>query len=620
VAAEDYALAFPLIFKALQILPHDPALIRMRRDITHPIPVRTTPPGASVYVKPYSQPDSPWLFIGQSPLEDFLLPFGYYFRWRIVKPGYQTVEAATGIVGPAITFVLDRSDSVPPGMQHVPGGNVSVFGLKPVHLEDYWIDKFEVTNRQFKEFVDQGGYQKPQYWREPFVKDGRVLSWGQAMAEFRDTTGQPGPSTWEVGGYPPGHDDFPVNGVSWYEAAAYASFANKYLPTIYHWRRAAAQFSYSDILLFSNFGGEGPVPVGSRKGVGEFGTYDMAGNVKEWCLNAAESRRYILGGSWNEGRTSYAGLDALSPFDRSPTNGFRCVKYPNAAARDALAAPVDITSSDRRLEKPVSDGIFRILQRFYSYESTELKPVREQWDESSPDWKTERVSFNATYDHEQVIAWLYLPKHARPPFQTIIYFPAGASRILPRLDEAEVKRFDFLMRSGRAVVLPVYQGTYERRLAQPQEPGRGRDLMIQQVQDFRRSIDYLETRTDIARDRLGFFGISSGSQVGIIALAQEPRIRAATLAESGIGAPKEAPEIDPLNFAPRVRVPVLMLNGRYDFVRPVETQQLPLFRLLGAPPNEKRMVLSDGGHAKPIRQYIKETLDWFDRYLGSVVR
>ncbi len=619
LAAEDYAAAFPLIFKALQILPHDVALNRMHHDVAYPIPIRTTPPGASVYVKPYSQPDSAWLFIGQSPLEDFLLPFGYY-RWRIVKPGYQTVETAAGIVGPTIDFVLDRSDSVGAEMQHVPGGNVRVLGLNPVHLDDFWIDQFEVTNRRFKEFVDQGGYKKLQYWREPFVRDGRVLSREQAMAEFRDTTGQPGPSTWEVGGYPPGHDDFPVNGVSWYEAAAYAKFANKCLPTIYHWHRAAAQSIYSDILLFSNFGGDGPVPVGSRQGIGEFGTYDMAGNVKEWCLNAAGSRRYILGGSWNEGRSSYAGSDALSPFDRSPTNGFRCVRYPNVTVPDTLAAPVDIALSDRRSEKPVSDSVFRILQRFYSYEGTDPKPVRESSDESASDWKTERMSFNAAYGHERMIVWLYLPKHAKPPFQTVIYFPAGASRILPRIDQAEVKRFDFLMRSGRAVVLPVYQGTYERRQAHPQGPSRERDLVIQQVQDFRRSIDYLETRADIAHDRLGFFGISGGSQVGIIALAQEPRIRAATLAESGIGAPKEAPEIDPLNFAPRVRIPVLMLNGRYDFVRPVETQQLPLFRLLGAPPNEKRMVLSDSGHAGPIKQYIKETLDWFDRYLGSVVR
>lgn len=108
--------------------------------------------------------------------------------------------------------------------------------------------------------------------------------------------------------------------------------------------------------------------------------------------------------------------------------------------------------------------------------------------------------------------------------------------------------------------------------------------------------------------------------MGVIALAQEPRIRAATLAESGLPAGDMPPEIDPLNFASRVRIPVLMLNGRYDFVRPMDTAQLPLFRLLGSRPNEKRLVWFDSGHMGQPNQYIKETLDWFDRYLGAVVK
>ncbi len=97
-----------------------------------------------------------------------------------------------------------------------------------------------MTNRQFKEFVDQGGYRRRDYWREPFIDGGRSVPWEEAVERFRDATGQPGPATWKSGTYPDGQAEFPVGGVSWYEAAAYAAFAGKSLPTIHHWYRAAA--------------------------------------------------------------------------------------------------------------------------------------------------------------------------------------------------------------------------------------------------------------------------------------------------------------------------------------------------------------------------------------------
>ena len=71
-------------------------------------------------------------------------------------------------------------------------------------LPAFDMDQFEVSNSEYQKFVDQGGYQKREYWKEKFVKDGKELSWEQAMDLFRDPTGRPGPSTWEGGHFPQG--------------------------------------------------------------------------------------------------------------------------------------------------------------------------------------------------------------------------------------------------------------------------------------------------------------------------------------------------------------------------------------------------------------------------------
>ena len=494
--------------------------------------------------------------------------------------------------------------------------------IKGVPLPDYWIDKYEVTNKKFKEFVDRGGYENRDYWKHPFMEDGRVLSWEEASARFRDETGRLGPATWKLGEFPRGQEEYPVRGVSWYEAAAYAEFAGKSLPTIFHWAWAAWTPWSDAIVPFSNFRPEGPAPVGAFKGMSPWGSYDMAGNVKEWCWNrAGGDQRYTLGGAWNEPFYMFNDPDARSPFDRSPNLGFRCAKYLGPLPPTVTDPKIPISRNYEK-EKPVSDKVFQVYRGLYSYDKTALNPKVESTSLSDEGWSREKISFDAAYGRERVIAWLFLPKRSKPPFQAVIFFPGSDVIYARSSDHLETSYFDFILKSGRAVMYPVYKGTYERGDGLPSDypttTSSYRDHVIFWAKDLSRSMDYLETRPEIEQTKIGYYGISWGAALGAFLPAIENRLKASVLVIGGFYLQPTLPEVDQINFAPHVRIPTLMLNGRYDFFFPVETAQLPMFRLLGTPKEHKRYQLYDTAHMIPYNEWIKETLNWLDRYLGPV--
>jgi predicted esterase len=613
--------AFLLARRVEQKIPNDPEVEKMLDRITLRVSIVTRPPGATVELKPYSTPDVPWENLGETPLQGVRVPYAL-MRWKISKDGFETFEGAPFGERPFVTFAqgftLDPVGSRPDGMVRVPGGPYVRPGFPPVRLEDYWLDRYEVTNRQYKQFVDQGGYQNADYWKEPFVDEGRKIPRERALARLVDKTGRPGPAGWEFATYDEGKADFPVGGVSWYEADAYCRSVGKSLPTLYHWSAASAQDQFSDIVRFSNFAGDGPVSVGGRSGLGDFGTYDMAGNVKEWCWNGAPAGRYILGGAWGDPTYMFKrDADSRPPLSREPTQGFRCALYPKPPDESLLASVTTSYLAPRR--EPVDDSVFEAYRRLYAYDPTSLKATVDAVDDSSPQWREETVSFDAAYGGERVIAHLFLPRNVAPPYQPVVWFP-GNDVFFRRAGEALASSylFDFIPRSGRALVYPVYKGTYERSAPVSFEPNRWRDLIVLWSKDLSRTVDYLEGRTDIDASKVAYYGFSSGAIFGPIFTAVDPRFRASVLLAGGLYGDLP-PEADAVNFAPRSRVPTLMVNGENDFICPFETSQKPLFRLLGAPQSEKRQARLPGGHIPPDRlAMIKEIVAWLDRSLGPV--
>jgi eukaryotic-like serine/threonine-protein kinase len=621
VAKGEPYTAYWLARKAQPSLPGNPALERFWKDSCFAISLRTTPPGAEVLVQEYRTPGESWKSLGRTPLESFPMPFGM-LRWRIEKEGFEPLDAtfAPGQLSRVVEYTLDAQGTVPPGMVRVSGGPFAFRNHPPVQLDDFWLDRYEVTNRAFKEFVDAGGYARAEYWKQPFVKDGRTLTWSEAMPLFQDATGRPGPATWELGAYPDGQGDFPVGGISWFEAAAYAEFAQKALPTFYHWYRATdlgRAFNFADIIELSNFGGKGPVAVGSLSGTSPYGNADMAGNVREWCATRSTRAQYILGGSWNEPAHSYIGEEEVSPWSRLSINGFRCARYTRPLAD--LPPPVEWAWRNYAGAKPASDEAFRSYRSFFAYDRTDLR-ARVDSVEETEHWRREVISFDAAYAHERVAAHLFLPRDARPPYQTVVFYPTGAAAFHASSDRMQTSHFDYVIRSGRAVLHPVYEGTYERRSgSEPEGPNAYRDLTVLQVKDFERAVDYLQTRPDIDHGRLAVFGISGFFELYVLAL--DDRIKVGIAHAGGLASDSLPAEVDPINFAPRIRQPFLLLGGRYDSGYPVEQLQKPLIRLLGTPEKDKRHVLVESGHSlSRSLDRVRETVDWLDRYLGPVER
>jgi dienelactone hydrolase len=180
--------------------------------------------------------------------------------------------------------------------------------------------------------------------------------------------------------------------------------------------------------------------------------------------------------------------------------------------------------------------------------------------------------------------------------------------------------FDFVVKSGRAVVMPDFQGMYSRRRATPATARQAdsdayREQVIQSAKDLNRTFDYLATRGDVDRNKVVFYVFSAGGAT-VPVPAMEPRLAGLIFLSAGLPRRAFPPEIEPANFAPRIKMPVLLLGGRYDYMAPMEVAQKPLFNLLGTPASAKRHVIFESGHVPERIAVIREVLGWLDRTLG----
>ncbi len=614
-------------YKALElerILRNNPEFYQLWNDITVQLSITTDPEGARVFTKPYSRPDTTWHYLGATPLEGVHLPRGLT-RMKIEKPGfeveYDIFYNSFGYHDEEVSrhYQLYRPNNEPEGMVHAHGfkGNwIKTGALPSLEVGDFWIDRFEVNNRQYKTFVDSGGYTNPLFWDFPFVEGEDTLAWEIAMERFKDRTGWQGPANWEVGDFPPGEENFPVSGISWYEAAAYADFSKKELPTIFHWTYLSEIQATPEIIKFGNFSKKGPSEVGSNQGLTRFGTMDLPGNVSEWVFNSAGNKHIIKGGNWQEPAYWYNNRLYVSPWTRSELIGFRCMRYLNDTSKQELKQHFERTERDFSNARPVSDEAFNVMKALYKYEKGELNiQIIETIDLEH--WIKETIIVDVPYEDSPMQILVYLPKKSKPPYQTVIYYPHDGPLDSNSLDDMVFGDEEFLIKSGRAFIWPVYYSNFGRGDIEIDNVFTWRQTHIYRVIDFQITCDYLQTRDDIDLERIAYYGVSWGGWMAPYICAIEDRVKLGILVLFGVQSGEEYQELDQINYLPRVTIPMLLMDGRYDFDFTLKQQQA-FYDFLGTPEIDKEWKLYETTHHIPRNDLVNESLKWLDKYFGPV--
>ncbi len=674
---EKYFEAHALMLKVRKYLPDDPSLARLAPLISDDLSVITEPPGARVYLKRFTRDErgQPRQLIGITPINNLKIARDQYII-EIEKEGYAPIRRSVStalnrvqmaILGPAqlrreakmiesksgeMEILLDSdapiriqakliaSADAPERMAQVPGGEYRLVSYsKPtdaaIRLDDYFIDRFEVTNREYKEFINAGGYAKRGFWKHPFFKDGKELTWEEALEHFRDRTGLAGPRNWSNQNFPDGRENHPVTDVTWYEAAAYAEFRGKQLPTVFQWEKAARGGAFTHYYWFimpwglssardriedrANFLGSGTVPVDSLEfGMSEYGCYQMAGNVAEWCLNPQVEGFTTAGGSWKDPIYLFAWFGNYPGFQSANTLGFRCVL--NSSQGDQGAMRLN-HAAEVPSYTPASEAQLEAMLRHYQYDQTPLDARIEEVKETDM-WRREKITY-AGAAGERAFAYLYLPKNTRQPVQAIHYVPTDAAYYgLTVPEEVEAHAAPYI-KAGRAVFAVVLKGYKERpRPADFIPPKRDtvkyREQVIDWATDHRRGLDYLATRSEIDSGRIACFGVSVNTRK-LTLIAVETRYRSIILMGAGLMKSwvNMIAEANGANFAPRIRAPKLMIQGRYDEAIPFRTEAEPLYKLLGEP---KELVLLDQGHVPALDVSVPIINGWLDKTMGPVKR
>ena len=533
--------------------------------------------GTDVYIK-YGR-DSIWNYVGKTPLDSLRVPKLWSennFKLKLVNGESEYIGANEefGFLNISLIqklpkgFILKNSKSDVfmnmPGVYLGSNNKIPAFG----------VSKTEVSNQQFKTFINSGGYQNPMYWDFPTKINGRQYSFEEGMSLFTDKYGKPGPNNWSYGEYPDGEGEFPVNGISWFEARAYAKYKSLDLPNVYQWLDAA---------LLSGFTSKLPELKNSNYNSTKLKNVNfqsenlnllpnIAGNIREWVINPhGNNRRAILGGAFNTNEYTFNSFYSLNPLDRSIQNGLRLVKNFGVETEEQNNYNISHIKRNFDDETDVSDEVFEVYKSQFDYPNTPLNVKISEVKSPNPNYSIEKFEMAPPYSSdEKLYGFILSSKEFKNMSVPIIEFPSARAIFSDKIiiDENLLKDRKYMLDEGYSLIIPVYYNNYDREKPLkdwwPNQSEEYKNAIIKIGKDFKRVIDYLETREDLDTKKLSYMGYSWGSVTSNILLAIDDRIKSAAIFIGGLMLQKSRKEIEAHFYLRRIKIPILHIVGKLD--------------------------------------------------------
>jgi len=613
--------------------PNNKIIAKYYNDVTDSISINTGNIAYDIYFKIHNDSLSDWKYIGKNPNLDrvpftrldlkfvngentFISRYNHTYFLRQGEMSFIFPESDKDIPSDHILFPGVKNTLSLPGLDH----------LDPINMNPYSISKFEVTNQEYYEFLNSDAYNDPKNWPFPIVIEDKTIDFDDVKLFFTDQYGAQGPSNWNYGNFPNGQKNLPVTGVSWFEAYAYSKYRGLSLPNIYQWENAANLSGSTNLIKRSNFSKEQLIEYDDPTTNNIFGIFNLAGNVREWMSNPnndSNKNRAILGGCFLDETYSYNDYYSQDAFDRSIGNGIRLVYNPMGTPEiNNESFGVDVR--DFLNTEDVSDEVFKYYLSQYEYEYSDKNITTENIDTLSNGIVIQKYEMPAGYgDGKEILSgYVFYDKNIKDKYKPIIYFPGSNALHTPKdsnMVEGFPSRVIYLIKEGYALIHPIYKSTYSRQDNQRSDYGDMSDQYKEHVimwgKDYKKSIDYIFTRKDFDSSKLSYYGVSWGGFMGNILLAIDERVKSAVLLVAGLEFQKCKKEVDAHYYTRRIKIPTIMLNGKFDQYFPYETSQIPMYKLIDVEEENKKHFIYESGHYVPRNELIKQHLEWLDKYL-----